>query len=140
MPLPMWMCGAETSMPSLTRRGRPRASLRSSSPSGRTWTAFRVSSVDNAVEILDLDRLDLAGELEAEDLREEGHMRRERALLVLCLAEAVALAGEGDVRVRNAALLERLDDHLRLRRRDDLVVEPLQQQQGSRDRVGVTDG
>src|SRR5215475_10453284 len=118
----MWMCGAVTSIPSLTRKGRPRASLRSSSPSGRTWTALRVRSVDKLVEILDLDRLDLVGELEAEHLREERHVRGERALLVLGLAEAVTFAGESDVRVWNATLLQRVDYHLRLRRRHDLVV------------------
>src|SRR3954470_4321452 len=43
-PRPTWMSGEVTSMPSFTRSGRARASLRSSSPSGRTWTALRVSS------------------------------------------------------------------------------------------------
>src|SRR5690348_8641732 len=42
---PTWMSGEVTSMPSLTRSGRSLASLRSSSPAGRTSTAFRVSSV-----------------------------------------------------------------------------------------------
>src|SRR5919198_1504337 len=41
---PMCTSGAVTSMPSLTRSGRPRASLRSSSPSGSTSIALRVSS------------------------------------------------------------------------------------------------
>ena len=36
--------GAVTSIPSLTRSGRPSASLRSSPPSGSTWAALRVSS------------------------------------------------------------------------------------------------
>src|SRR5215471_14152325 len=135
----MWMWGAVTSIPSLTRKGRPRASLRSRPPSGRTWTALRVRSVDKLVEILDLDRLDLVGELEAEHLREERHVRGKGALLVLSLAEAVTFAGERDVRVRNAALPQRIDDHLGLRRRHDLVVQALQQQQRARDRVGMTD-
>ena len=49
MAWPTWMCGAVTSIPSLTRSGRPRASLRSSSPSGRRCTAFRVSSSTAAI-------------------------------------------------------------------------------------------
>src|SRR5919198_3446811 len=117
MPRPTWMSGDVTSIPSFTRSGRPSASLRSSSPSGRTCTAFRVSSVSNVLEILDLDRFQLVGRLEAEDLREEGEVRLERPLRVGRLTEAVALSLERDVRVRNAALPERLDDHLRLCRR-----------------------
>src|SRR5437764_10326700 len=44
IPRPTWTSGEVTSMPSLTRNGRPCSSLRSSSPAGRTWTALRVSS------------------------------------------------------------------------------------------------
>src|SRR5439155_4038191 len=44
MPFPSVTSGAVTSMPSLTRSGRPSASLASSPPSGCTWTALRVSS------------------------------------------------------------------------------------------------
>src|ERR671931_578238 len=40
----MWMSGEVTSIPSLTRSGVPFASLRSSSPAGRTSTALRVKS------------------------------------------------------------------------------------------------
>src|SRR5579859_2941262 len=43
MPRPTWMSGEVTSMPSLTRSGRPSLSLASSPPSGRTSTALRVS-------------------------------------------------------------------------------------------------
>ena len=43
------------------------------------------------------------------------------------LAEAVALALERDVRVRDALALEHVDHHLGLRRRHDLVVEALEQ-------------
>ena len=39
-----WISGAVTSIPSFTRSGRPSASLCSSSPSGSTLVAFRVSS------------------------------------------------------------------------------------------------
>src|SRR5919106_2702379 len=49
MACPMWISGAVGSMPSLTRSGRPRVSLRSSSPSGRTWTAFRVRASLSAI-------------------------------------------------------------------------------------------
>src|SRR5919202_4545223 len=41
---PTWISGEVTSMPNLTRSGRPWASFRSSSPPGRTSTAFRVRS------------------------------------------------------------------------------------------------
>ena len=40
----MWMSGEVTSIPSLTRSGRPSFSFASSPPSGRTSTAFRVRS------------------------------------------------------------------------------------------------
>src|SRR5215210_9292189 len=117
MPLPMWMCGALTSMPSLTRNGRPSFSFSSSPPSGSTSTALRVSSAlmllpRCGLEVLDLGRLDLVGRLEAEDLSQEGEMGRERALDVLRLAEPVPLAFEGDVRVGNTTPPQRVDDHL----------------------------
>src|SRR6266545_6011898 len=41
---PMWMSGEVTSIPSLTRSGRPSFSLASSPPSGSTSTALRVRS------------------------------------------------------------------------------------------------
>src|SRR5579862_6162934 len=41
---PMWMSGEVTSMPSLTRSGRPRFSFASRPPAGRTSTALRVRS------------------------------------------------------------------------------------------------
>src|SRR5437870_4158529 len=133
------MSGAVGSIPSFTRNGRPSLSLRSSSPSGSTLTACRVSSVGNSFEVLDLNRLELVRGLEAEDLSEEREMRLQRAFDVLGLAEAVALSLEGDVRVRDAASGKRRHDHLGLGGQDDLVVEPLQEQQGMRDRVGVVD-
>src|SRR5262249_51712792 len=129
------MSGAVGSIPSLTRSGRPSFSLRSSSPSGKTSTARRARSAGNVLEVLDRDRLEVVRRLEAEDLREEREVRLERALRVLRLAKAVALPRERDVGVRHAALLERLDDHLRLRRWHDLVVEPLQQEPWARDRI-----
>src|SRR5215213_5430530 len=108
------MSGDVTSMPSLTRSGRPSASLRSSSPSGKTWTAFLVRSVSNLLQMLDLDRLDLVSRLEAEQLRQEREVSAERALHVLGLAKAVAFTCERDVRVWHLALLQRGEDHLRL--------------------------
>src|SRR5438128_7901189 len=107
-------------MPSFTRSGRPSSSFFSSSPAGRTWTALRVRSATVTVllpdgfEVLDLDRFDVVGELEARDLREEREVGLDGPLHVLRLAKTVALALEGDVRVRNAALLQRLDHRLRL--------------------------
>src|ERR671937_3053740 len=105
---PRWMSGAVGSMPSFTRSGRPSATLRSSSPCGSTSTACRVRSVGNVLKILDLQRLELVGRLEAEHLGQERQVRLERALHVLGLSEAVALPRERDVGIRNLALLQRL--------------------------------
>src|SRR6478735_10571457 len=44
MPRPTWMSGDVTSIPSLTRSGRPSVSFASRAPAGRTCTALRVSS------------------------------------------------------------------------------------------------
>src|SRR5881394_195524 len=44
IPLPSVTSGAVTSIPSLTRNGRPSFSFSSSPPSGSTWAALRVSS------------------------------------------------------------------------------------------------
>src|SRR5579863_7799874 len=41
---PIWMSGEVTSIPSLTRSGRPSFSLASRPPDGRTSTAFKVRS------------------------------------------------------------------------------------------------
>ena len=46
IPRPTWMSGEVTSMPSLTRSGRPSFSFASSPPAGRTSTALRVRVVD----------------------------------------------------------------------------------------------
>src|SRR6266516_6704619 len=128
------MSGAVGSMPSLTRNGRRSSSFRSSSPLGRTSTALRVRSATlmaasllprrgrprgrsprglyaaspsrRRVQVLDLDRLDLVAELEARDLRQERKVCFGRTLDVLCLAKPVALACEGDVRVRDVAALQ----------------------------------
>src|SRR6266480_7897562 len=130
MPFPIWMCGAVTSIPSFTRSGRPSCSFCSSAPCGSTSTAFRVRSatligaslLSDGAQVLDLDRLELVGRLEAEDLREERDVRFERALHVLRLAETMPLPLEGDVREGDSSTGERLHDDLRLRRGNDLVV------------------
>src|SRR6266511_2285068 len=76
-------------------------------------------------KILDLDRLDLAGELEAEHLREEVDDPLVGPPDRVLLAEPVPFALEGEVRERNPVAAQGLDQDLRLRRRHDLVVEPL---------------
>src|SRR4029453_15569547 len=81
------------------------------------------------LEMLDLEWLQLVGRLEPEHLREEREMGCECALHVFRFAEAVSLALESDVRVRDPALLQRLDDDLRLSGRHHLVVEPLEKQE-----------
>ena len=91
-------------------------------------------------QVLDLDRLDLVRGLEAEDLREEREVRRERAPRVLAPCRkpwpspSNAMYAYGMPR-----RCERVDDLLGLRRRHDLVVEPLQNSSGARDRVGMRD-
>src|SRR2546425_1340199 len=139
------MSGPVGSMPSLTPSGRPSSSFRSSSRFGSTSTAWRVRSataipcslVSHFLMVLDLKRLQLVGRLQPEHLRQEREVHLERPLDVLGLAEAVALAVEAKVRVRDAAPSEGGRDRLRLRRRDDLVVLTLEEQKRPRDRVGV---
>src|SRR5207244_5690288 len=75
-----------------------------------------------------------------EELPDEGQRRRERAEDVLLLAEAMPLALEGEVRVRDSLALEHLDHRLGLARRHDLVVEPLQQEQWPLEPVGEVNG
>src|SRR2546430_2591863 len=143
---PRWMSGDVASIPSLTRSGRPSFSLRSSSPFGSTSTAFRVRSasairgslVRRHLEVLDLNRLELVGRLEPEHLAGERQAGLERASLRLGAAESVTFALERDVRVRDAVPLERSGDRLSLRRRHDLVVEPLQEEERLSDLVGMS--
>src|ERR1700749_4969813 len=139
---PRWMSEPVGSSPSLPRSGRPSFSFASSAPSGRTSTALRVSSAiptAPSLEVGDLEGLELVGRLEAEDLPDEGELGLESTPDVLALAEAVALALEREVRVRDALLVERGDHHLRLARRHDLVVEPLQQQHRTLEAFGEGD-
>src|SRR2546423_17405 len=139
MPRPMWMSGDVTSIPNLTRSGRPSFSFASRPPSGRTLTALRVSSAmptAKTLEVCDLDRLELVCGLEAEHAADKVQRRLDRAAHVLPLAEAVPLPLECDVRVRNALVIERVGHHLRLVREHDLVLEPLQKEQRPLDPVG----
>src|SRR5437763_1013994 len=148
MARPTWMSGDVTSIPSLTRSGRPSFSLSSSAPRGSTSTAFRVRSaidisaslVRDRLEVLYPNLLDVVRGPEAEDLRHERQRHFERAAFCRSTAEAVTLAFERDVGVRDAVLLERRGDCLGLRGRDDLVVEALQQQERLRDVVCVRHG
>src|SRR5713101_4606669 len=143
-----WMSGDVASIPSLTRNGRPSFSLRSSSPVGSTSTAFRVRSataiarslVRSCLEVLDLHRLELVGRLEPEQLPREGQKRLQRAAHRVRAAEAMSLAFECDVGIGNVIALECGDDRLGLRRRHDLVVETLEEQQRARDSVRVRHG
>src|SRR5205807_2006271 len=135
----MWMSGEVTSMPNLTRSGRPSSSFASSPPSGRTSTAFRVSSAmptAETLEVCDRERLEVICGLEAEHAADEIQRRLDRAADVLLLAEAVPLALERDICVRDALVIERLRQHLGLGREDDLVVEPLQEKQRPFEPVG----
>jgi hypothetical protein len=58
---------------------------------------------------------------------------------VLLAAEAVPFSFEREIRVRDAFALEHRDHRLRVRRRDDLVVEPLQQKQRSFELIDEVD-
>jgi hypothetical protein len=61
-------------------------------------------------EEADLDRLDRVGRFEAEDLAIERQLRLERSDDVRRRAEAMVLAREEEIRVREAFLPERIDD------------------------------
>ena len=87
----------------------------------------------------DLERLELVGRLEAEDLAEERQARLERTALGDRAAEAVALALEREVGIRDAVGGQRRHHRLGLRRRDDAVVEPLEQEDRARDVAGGVD-
>src|SRR5262249_7891723 len=142
------MSGDVASMPSFTRSGRPRFSFSSSSSFGSTSTAFRVRStaaiagslVSRRLEVLDLDRLELVGRLETQQLTPEAERCPQRTPDRWRAAEPVTLALEADVRVRHGVSLECGCDRLRLRRRNDLVVQTLQEQQRTRDAIGVRHG
>jgi hypothetical protein len=58
---------------------------------------------------------------------------------VLHLAEPVLLALEQEVGVRQPPVLQGLDDDLRLRWRDHLVLVALEDQQGAGQELGVPD-
>ena len=89
MPRPMWISGEVTSIPSFTRSGRPRESFRSSSPSGRTFTAFRVSRSTAGPGIAP----DHRGVTEPARVRTLFADMSRRSLLVLLCVLALALAG-----------------------------------------------
>src|SRR5262245_1464338 len=90
-------------------------------------------------EVDDPELRDVAGGLEAEDLRVERELRLERAHDVLRLAEPVPFALVQQVRVWHAALAQRAHDQLRLARRHDAVVRPLEHEHRRRDPVGEVD-
>src|SRR5919108_217038 len=79
------------------------------------------------VQVGDRDRLDGAGEGEAEDAGVEVELGVEGALDAFGPAEAVLLALEREVGDGQALLLERLDHQLGLVGRHDLVLEPLEE-------------
>src|SRR5207244_1128121 len=64
-------------------------------------------------------------ERKPEDLRVEEELGLERAPLVLGHAKSMTLTGESEICEREALPAKGRDQHLRLRRRDDLVIEPL---------------
>ena len=81
--------------------------------------------------------VEVVGQLEAEDLgieRDLGFFSRND---VLGFAEAVPLAFEGEVRVRQVAAFQADEETFALGGRADHVVEPLEQQERRGDPVGV---
>src|SRR4051794_7347986 len=84
-------------------------------------------------------RLDVAGRGEAEDLAVEGQLGLGRAPDGVRPAEAVPLARERHVRHRHALLAECGHHHLGLVRRDDPVVEPLEEDDRAVEAVDVPD-
>src|SRR5690348_11470837 len=91
-------------------------------------------------KVVNLDRLDRAGQREAEDARVEVQLTIERAFDVLGLAEAVALTREFEVSDGDAALAQDGDHLLRLAGQHDLVVEALREIDGTRHLIGEVDG
>src|SRR5206468_6446530 len=88
------------------------------------------------LKVLDHDRLNLVGQLEAEDARVEIQLAVERALDVLGLSEAVLLALEGDVCDGKILSSQSLDHQLGLIRRHDLVFQSLKENNGARESIG----
>src|SRR6266851_3034930 len=91
------------------------------------------------LEVHYLDRLDLVGDFETEDPREEVHFPLDRAPDVLLLPEPVLLALEWDVRVGQLLLLANGDEFLGLARRHDLVLESLEEDHRNLEVVGEMD-
>src|SRR5437868_6432206 len=79
----------------------------------------------------DLDRLDalLVRQLEAEDLGVEAQLAIQGPADVLGPAKAMLLAFEGQVGDGHPLLLEGIDDHRGLVGGDDLILEPLEDDQ-----------
>src|SRR5207244_3466596 len=144
---PRWISGDVASMPSFTRNGRSSFSFRSSSSFGSTSTALRVRSaaviagslVSGCLEIRDLHRLELVSRFEPEKLTRERQECLQRTPDRVSAAKAVTFPLERDVRIRNPVPFECRDDHFRLRRRHDLVVESLEQEQRTGDLVRMRD-
>src|SRR5689334_10884215 len=88
------------------------------------------------VEELDLEPLDVVGRREPEDLAVERELRLERADDVRRAPEPVVLAREQQIPMRDPPLPERIDDLLRLRRRNDPVLRSLEDQDRTGDPLG----
>ena len=93
----------------------------------------------HASEAGHLDRVEVVGGLEPEDLAEERQLGLERSTDRGGAAEPVPLALEREVGVRDAVRRQRRHDRLRLGRRDDLVVEALHDQHRAGDLVEEMD-
>jgi len=79
-----------------------------------------------ARDLFDVHRLDWVGEIKFPYPTVEIQLAVERAFDVLGLAESVLFAFERHIRDRNSFAFDRLEHHLRLIRRNDLVFQSLE--------------
>src|SRR6266496_2685679 len=91
-----------------------------------TMRLFIAAPSELSREILDGNRLDVAGRLESEDAPEEVELCVEGALDIFGLAETMSLAFESNIGVRQTLAPQSLNHDLRLIGWDDLVVETLE--------------
>ena len=91
-------------------------------------------------EVVDLHRLQRVRRSEPEDPREKVKLPLDRPADILGLPEAVRLPLKLHVRHRQSILPQRVDQPLCLVRRDDLVIQTLEKNDGAGESLDVMDG
>jgi hypothetical protein len=91
------------------------------------------------LDAMELERREVIGRGETEDRAKEREPRFERSALRGLSPEAVPLALEGEIRVRDALAFQGRCEGLRLRWGHDPVLEPLQDQDRHRDLIEEVD-